>query len=207
MVLESLMAHLVDGVTVGFAWEDLGAAQLRGVDFLRAVEQARAAAVPEPTPGRVVSVVQAVFKARLGSQDAYLMQYDEHAGRYQPIGGKVDFGDADSADALRREMMEELRLKAIPSRYDCPLEPVLTGWFTTEISATYGVLTAYTVDFYAATSVRFFIDTDINTRWLTRDEIAAGRAADGRAITTIYQQALGFDLLDAIPPALTLTRR
>jgi hypothetical protein len=48
-------------------------------------------------------------------------------------------------------------------------------------------------------AIRFPIRIDGDTRWLTRDEIAAGHADDGRPITPIYQQALGWDRLDSLP--------
>lgn len=202
MVIGSLRAHLLDGVVVGLRWGDLDAEGLRGVDILRAMEAARAAAVTSPTPARTVRVAQAVIKARRGSEDFYLMQYDAHAERYQPIGGKQEVSDADSAAALRRELMEELGLDAPPGPDRCTLTLIRADWQKTALSATYGVLTRYTMDFYAVSAIRFPLSLREGTRWLSRAEIVARRAADGRAITPIYEEALGLATLDGLPPAI-----
>lgn len=200
MALESLKAHLRDGIQIGPDWNDLSRPAPRGVDILRAIEEARLAAVDAPTPGRVVTVTQGVIKKRLGDVDHYLMQYDRHAGQYQPIGGKVDPADADPAEALRREMMEELALGRLPGPADCALSPIGTDWHTTRLSATYGILTGYTFHFYQVTIAAFTFPTEKGTRWLSRAEIVNGQAADGRAISTIYPEALGWPLLDGLAP-------
>ncbi len=205
MVLDSLRAHLADGVPVGLPWGDLDAGGLRGVDVLRAIEAARLNAVPSPTPGRVVRVAQAVIKGRRGGEDVYLMQYDRHAGRYQPIGGKQEPDDDGPEAALRREMAEELGLEAPPGPADCTLVPLRLGWRTSEVSATYGILTAYQFDFFAVQDIRFPLPADESTRWLTRTEVAAGRASDGRAVSPVYTAALGgLGALDALPPGTAL---
>ena len=204
MFIESLRAHLADGVVVGLRWGDLDAQGLRGVDILRAIETARAAAVTSPTPARTVRIAQAVIKGRRGSEDLYLMQYDAHAGCYQPLGGKQDAGDADSAAALRRELMEELRLDALPGPDLCTLTLLRADWQKTAPSPTYGILTRYSADFYTVSAIRFPIALTGGTRWIARAEIAARRTADGKAITSLYEEALGWDVLDAIPPALNL---
>ncbi len=203
MVIDSLRAHLAEGVSVGLPWNDLDAEGLRGVDVLRTIELARWAAVEQPAPARTVRVVQAVIKARQGDEDVYLMQFDRHAGRYQPIGGKQEPTDVDADAALRREIMEELGLNAIPGPDDCTLE-FLCHRRMVEISATYGILTAYDMDFYAVGEVRFPIRADASTRWLTRREIAAQRASDSRAISSVYQDGPGWDRLDALPPGMEL---
>jgi 8-oxo-dGTP pyrophosphatase MutT (NUDIX family) len=196
MVVDTLRAHLQDGVTVGFDWES------RGVDWLRIVETARLAAVPHPTPARVTCVTQAVIKRRVAGDDLYLMQYDALAGQFQPLGGKQDVEDPDSAFALRREIAEELGLVETLSTEACGLSLLVEGWTTAVLSATYGLLTHYTFDVYHVTHLEFEPPTDHKTCWLTRAAILAGRAADGRAITDLYQQALGIARLDALPPTL-----
>src|SRR5574341_1546684 len=96
MVLDSLRAHLADGVSVGVRWDDLDAPAPRGVDILRAVEAARLGAVSEATPGRIAQAVIVIIKSLDGrGVDRYLMQYDPHAGRFQPIGGKMEPGEDD----------------------------------------------------------------------------------------------------------------
>jgi 8-oxo-dGTP pyrophosphatase MutT (NUDIX family) len=204
MVLDSLRAHLADGVAAGLRWGDLDALPPRGVDLLRAIEQARVARVQQPTPGRVVQAAQAVIKARRAGEDLYLMQYDLHAGRYQPIGGKREPAEVDLAETLRREIAEELGLPELPGPDQVRLSPVGAGWVETTLSATYGILTQYTFSFFQCSDIRFPLRLDRDTRWLSRAEIAAARAEDGRDISPIYQQALGFDLLDGLPTGLEL---
>ncbi|MBN1122870.1 MAG: NUDIX domain-containing protein [Anaerolineae bacterium] len=198
MLIDSLRAHLADGVVVGIEWGDLDAEGFRGVDLLKAIEAARIERVDEPTPGRIVQVTQGIIKARRGDQDVYLMQYDAHAGRYQPIGGKKDPEDADTAEALRREMMEELGLDSLPGPDQCTLTLVKADWRTTTISATYGIVTAYAMDFYHVHDLTFEVPTDADTRWISREEIATEQASDGRPISTVYQDALGLAALDAL---------
>lgn len=199
MVLNSLRVHVQDGVQVGLDWNSLNSSdRLRGADLLRVIEETRAQAVADPTPGRVVRVTQAVIKSRQAGIDRYLMQYDALAGRYQPIGGKVDPGDADSEAGLRREIYEELELDQIPGSSKITLNSLLTGWGTVEPSATYGLLTGYTFDFFHATAIHFPLPIDADTRWLTRREIVGGQAGDGRAISPIYEKALGWECLDGL---------
>lgn len=204
MMIASLRAHLADGVTVGLSWGELDADGLRGVDILRAIEASRVAHAPQPTPARVVQASQAVIKSRREQggaiDDLYLMQFDPHAGRYQPIGGKRDPDDVDMMDTLRREIGEELGLGYSPGPDKCRLTPLGDGWVEQTLSATYGILTRYTFSFYQVSDIRFSITTDELTRWLTRAEVLGGRASDGHPITPIYQQALGWGMLDALQP-------
>ncbi len=203
MLLDVLRAHLADGISVDLDWDNLDGVPPRGVDVIRAIEQARLARVDRPTPARVVQAAQSIFKTRRGSgseaQDFYLMQYDHHARRYQPVGGKRDSGDADLMVTLRREMAEELGLPAPPDDGHCTLEPVAEGWVETTLSATYGLLTQYTFAFYRIAEAHFPVKLTEDTRWLSRAEIAAEIAADGRPISSIYRQALGLAALDALP--------
>ncbi len=195
LLIDSLAAHLADGVPVELP---------PLVDLLRAIEAARVEHMPGATPARVVQVAQAVIKQRIGGADHYLMQYDAAADWFQPLGGKRDPADPDSAAALRREIGEELGLDAPPGPDDCALTPLLLGWQTRDLSATYGVLTAYTMDFYHLTAIRFPLETDRDTRWLARAEIAAGRARDGRPISDVYLRALGLPRLDALEESAIL---
>jgi 8-oxo-dGTP pyrophosphatase MutT (NUDIX family) len=199
MALDVLGAHVTDGVALGIAWEELDGSALRGVDIIRAIETDRAARVARPTPARVVEAAQAIFKTRRGDEDSYLMQFDAHAGRYQPIGGKREPGEDDLEVTLRRELAEELGLTAPPGEAECRLEQIGQSWAETAISATYGVLTSYTFFIYRAVDVRFEIKVDADTRWLSRSEMLARRADDGRAISPIFQQALGLEVLDELP--------
>jgi 8-oxo-dGTP pyrophosphatase MutT (NUDIX family) len=198
LFLASLGAHLRDGVRFSFDWDDLDAEGVRGVDLLRAAETARAQAVPDPTPARVVKVVQAIVKSRERGEDLYLMQYDRHAGHFQPLGGKQEPGERDPEEALRRELAEELELESPPGPELCELNLLQEEWGTFVPSATYGVLTRYTFTFFHVVNVRFPIQLDGSTCWLRRSEIARSRADGGQAISSIYLEALGLARLDAL---------
>lgn len=198
LVLASLAAHAADRITVKFDWNRLDREGLRGVDVIRAFEEARVARVEHLTPGRIVRVAQAVIKTRRAGIDAYLMQYDPHGGQYQPIGGKVDRRDADSEAALRREIAEELALDAQPGPDLVALAPVLVDWGMESISPTYGILTRYAFDFFHVRRLHVPLPADDETRWLTREEISTGRALDGRAISRVAVDALGWEQLDGL---------
>jgi 8-oxo-dGTP pyrophosphatase MutT (NUDIX family) len=192
MLLRSLWAHLRDGVRVGFDWERLDrTGDVRGVDLIRAVEAARVSAVPKPTPARSVRVAQAVVKTIRGGVPLYLMQYDEHAGQFQMLGGKAESGEDDLAETLRRELAEELDLPATPGEADCILTPLEADREIVSLSPTYGLLTRYAFSFYHVGRVRFSVRTDQDTCWLSGDEIMACRAADERPISALYCDALG----------------
>lgn len=199
MALDALGAHLADGAVMGIEWEDLDGPSPRGVDIIRAMETARTARVAHPTPARIVEAAQAIFKIRQGEDDYYLMQYDAHAGRYQPVGGKREPEENDLAVTLRRELAEELGLSAPPGEADCRLERTGGEWAETAISATYGVLTSYTFAMFRVANARFAIKVDSETRWLSRRELMAERADDDRPISPIFQQALGVEVLDGLP--------
>lgn len=199
-LLDSLRAHLADGVAVGLDWERLDGDGLRGVDILRALEASRVARVDDPTPGRVVRVVQGVIKARTPEGDRYLMQFDAPAGRYQWIGGKHDPEDASPDAALRREIAEELGLDAPPGPDDCTLTVLESNWPTANLSATFGILTAYAFTYFSVEAVRFPILTDARTRWLSLEEVAGGQAADGRAVQGLA--GLKPERLAELPPGV-----
>ena len=58
----------------------------------------------------VIEAVIGIIKARRGDDDVYLMQYDEKAEQFQPIGGKREAFDVSTHAALTRELCEELAL-------------------------------------------------------------------------------------------------
>jgi 8-oxo-dGTP pyrophosphatase MutT (NUDIX family) len=202
MFLASLRAHLRDGVRFGFDWDDLDSEGVRGVDVLRVAESARAGSMPGPTPAREARVVQAIVKSRERGEDRYLMQYDKHAGCFQPLGGKQEPGEDDPGLSLRRELTEELELDSPPGPESCELNLLDETWGTVVPSATYGVLTRYTFTFFHVANVRFPIRVDGDTCWLTRGEIVQCRADDGRAISPIYLEALGMARLDGLQVSL-----
>ncbi|NDJ54479.1 MAG: NUDIX domain-containing protein [Chloroflexi bacterium] len=202
MLLASLRAHAAQGLTAAHDWEDLDASGLRGVDVLRALEASRIAGVEAAAPARHVSVAQVIIKRGTDAGDQYLYCYDPQAGQYQPVGGKRDPEDASLEAALRREMFEELELGAIPTVQEVSLELVKDDWRTQEVSRTYGILTGYQFAFFHAQRLLFPLTISRDIRWIGREQIAAGWAADEREISPILQTALGWDLLDRLGTSL-----
>lgn len=197
MFLDVLRAHQVDGIEIGLDWESLDGPAPRGVDVIRAIEKSRLSRVEHPTPARIVRASQAVFKR---DYDAYLMQYDDHAKRYQPVGGKQEPDEDDPTVTLRREICEELNLPAPPDHQESILDLIKDDWVETSLSATYGLLTQYTFSFFHVVLARFPINTDDITRWLNIDEIIRGTADDQRMVSPILLQALGIDTLNSLSP-------
>jgi 8-oxo-dGTP pyrophosphatase MutT (NUDIX family) len=196
-ILSSLWAHLNDGIAVGIDWE----AAPVGLALLREMEITRIALVSDPTPARETTAIQAIIKARQAGEDVYLMEFDAGAGQYQPIGGKQEPGE-DPTETLRREIAEELGLAAPPGPEDCRFHPLTLAWRVTRVSATYGLLTRYTFHFYHLTDVTFPLPTDADRRWLSRREVLADRAADGRPVSSLYREALGAEELDGLDYSL-----
>ncbi|NDJ36239.1 MAG: NUDIX hydrolase [Chloroflexi bacterium] len=201
-LLDVLRAHLGDGQAMHVDWSDLDAPGLHGADVLRWIDGARQAAYPQATPARAAEAVEAVFKRTVDGEDAYLMEYDRYAQRFQPVGGKIDDDDLSPEAALRREFFEELRLSAVPDDSVLSLELLPFRFEEQDLSATYGLLTAYGFRFYRVVRMAVAFHLDTNTRWITRTELLDGRSADGRPVSDIYQKAFGgIDALDALPSA------
>jgi len=194
LVLRSLWAHLNDGVAVGIDWETAPV----GLALLRAMETTRMAIVTDPTPAREVTAAQAIIKGRQEGEDVYLMEFDAGAGQYQPIGGKQESDEDDPTETLRREIAEELGLPAAPGPDECCFHPLEMAWRVTRLSATYGVLTRYTFNFYHLTDITFPLPTDADRRWVSRREVLADRADDGRPVSSLYREAIGAEWLDSL---------
>jgi 8-oxo-dGTP pyrophosphatase MutT (NUDIX family) len=198
MAIDILKAHLADGVGIGIRWEDLDAPAPRGVEFLKAIERARQSAVSAPTPARVVQAAQSIIKSMRGGAESYLMQYDAHARRYQPIGGKREPDEHSLEETLRREFAEELGLSDVPESDVLALKEVGNGWVEQTSSATYGIITRYTFSFFHVLRMRLPVPDDGITGWVSRAEMEAGVAADGRPISPVYFDGLGREVLDEL---------
>jgi 8-oxo-dGTP pyrophosphatase MutT (NUDIX family) len=168
-----------------------------GARLVRLLEETRLACASTPTPLRVVRAVTAVIKAPQGTQDVYLMQYDQKARQFQPIGGKQEAFDADGVAALTRELCEELNIAALTPGQDFVVYPLTQNVQVSEVSASVHVVTRYDHSFYHLTDIRFALPIDSSTRWITADEMAAGRTTDGLAITSLFE-----DYLPGILPTL-----
>jgi len=168
-----------------------------GARLVRLLEETRLACASTPTPLRVVRAVTAVIKARRGAQDVYLMQYDQKARQFQPIGGKQEAFDADAVAALTRELCEELNIATLTPGQDFAVHPLTQNVQVSEVSASVHVVTRYDHSFYHLTDIRFALPDDALTRWITAAEMAAGRTTDGLAITSLFE-----DYLPGILPTL-----
>jgi 8-oxo-dGTP pyrophosphatase MutT (NUDIX family) len=158
-----------------------------GARLVQLLESARLNCTPDPAPLRIVRASTAVIKAQQAGQDVYLMQFDDKAQQFQPIGGKQELSDSSSEAALAREICEELNLIAQLDE-DFKAKPLALDIQVNEVSASLHVLTRYYHSFFHVTDVRFTIPLDDTTRWLPYSELLAGRTEDGYAVSTLFNQ-------------------
>lgn len=162
-----------------------------GARLVNVLETFRGEGLPNPTPLRTITAVAAIIKARRGADDVFLMQHDSAAEQYQPIGGKREIFDANDEAAMIRELCEELALESVTPGRDFTLQLVGEVRGEQKVSSSLQLLTRYSHTYFHFTEVRFPLNTDEQTRWLTLTELEAGRTADGVTIST---------LLSALPP-------
>lgn len=188
--LQSLIASLRDGAANAEAWQGLAGQPCAGTGarLVHLLEEYRMSCSTDPSPLRKVQTVIAVIKARRGGEDVYLMQYDDKAEQFQPIGGKQEAFDADSAAALTRELCEELLIPSLRPGTDFQIRAIAEHIRFNEVSASVHVLTQYDHSFYHLTDIRFPIVTDGATRWISQVELDRGQTHDGRAITVLLNQ-------------------
>ena len=168
-----------------------------GVQLVHLLESHRLTCGENPTPLRTIQAVTAVIKARRDGGDVYLMQYDEKANQFQPIGGKRELTDASAEAALTRELCEELAIPSLTPGEDFQLRPLAKHVGVREVSASIHVITQYDHSLYHLTEVRFPIQTDQWTRWLSAPELAARRTVDGYPITPLFE-----DFIPGVLPTL-----
>jgi 8-oxo-dGTP pyrophosphatase MutT (NUDIX family) len=206
--VQSWLCSIQDGAFKPATWqgsmgEDCGGG---GARLVHVLEENRLACCANPTPLRIVQAVTAVIKARRDGSDVYLMQYDQKARQFQPIGGKQEVTDASSEAALTRELCEELSITSLRPGQDFQIHPLVEHRRLTEVSGSLHVITQYDHSFYHLTDIRFPVKTDHWTRWITASELAAGRTSDGYAITALFEDimpgvlpTLGTSFRDAVP--------
>lgn len=169
-----------------------------GASMVQLIEKHRLTCIPDAEPLRLIQAVMAIIKARRGNTDVYLMQYDHGARQFQPIGGKREASDTDNEATLVRELHEELSLERVRPGHDFRVEMVAEHVRIRAISASTQILTHYEHSFYQLLDVRFPLNTDALTRWISATELANGRTEDGYAISMILD-----DYLPGILPRLT----
>ncbi len=190
--VQSLLCAFRDGALKADAWIGSLADECAGTGarLVRLLESHRLACVDSPTPLRRVQAVMAIIKARRAGTDVYLMQYDDKAGQFQPLGGKREATDASNATALTRELCEELEIERLTPGQDFNIHPLIEHIKVNTVSASLQVLTEYDHSFYHLSDVRFPIPPDSATRWITAAELAAGKTGDGRAISKLIDEHL-----------------
>jgi NUDIX domain len=188
--VQSLLHSIQDGALASRTWQGLAGERCTGTGarLVHLLEENRLWCSTEPTPLRTIRAVMAVIKARRGAEDVYLMQYDTKAEQFQPIGGKEEPGDASSEAALTRELCEELSLSDLTPGQDFRIQPLAEHVRFREVSASVHVVTEYDHGFYHLTAIRFPLNTDHQTRWITASELAAGRTTDGYAVSALMDQ-------------------
>src|SRR5260221_1052685 len=169
-----------------------------GARLVHLMEETRLGCTANPTPLRIVRAVTSVIKARQAGQDVYLMQYDQKARQFQPIGGKQEHFDSDGEAALTRELCEELAIAELRPGLDFRIHPLNQDLKVDAVSASVHVLTRYSHSFYHLTDVRFPISIDEATRWLSAAEVQAGKTTDGLAITSLFE-----DYMPGVLPTLS----
>jgi 8-oxo-dGTP pyrophosphatase MutT (NUDIX family) len=139
-----------------------------------------------------------------------LTEWDETADQFQLIGGGIEPGESPD-EAAAREFIEEIGVERdLEHGRDfeiCPLE-----WSTTPpirwtgMSSTCGVLTAYEVWVYRARLTVERLTLCDQNRWLTLEELMAGRTlsglktADPRLYPILDASLAGG--LDGVPPSV-----
>ena len=181
--VQSLICMLQDHALTPTVWDSSAGRQL-----VHVLEQVRMENAADPTPLRTVRASTALIKARHGDQDVILMQFDEKAQQFQPIGGKQEDYDGSGEAALTRELSEELGIPELVAGRDFKIHPLALNVAVDEISASVHVMTRYYHSFYHLTDVRFAIPRDDITRWLTLDEVLKGRTQDGRSVSMLFEE-------------------
>lgn len=149
-----------------------------GASFLHELEAQRMALLPDAAPTRQQDVAVVLIKrAATASQPAaILFQYDADARRYQLIGGRHNETDDTMQATIVREIAEELPANTLQQGQDYDLQLLVAEWATQPIlSPTFGALTSYRFWIYHMQGLRQPLTLGSDDRWLTLDEIAAGR--------------------------------
>lgn len=205
-LIQSLIASLRDGAFTPAMWQGLVSQECEGTGarLTHLLETHRMECVEDPTPLRAIRAVVAVIKARRGNESVYLMQWDDKAEQFQPIGGKREAFDKDNEDTLVRELHEELLLTGLKNGVDFTIKPIREGVKLHTVSATVHLMTQYEHNFYQLTNIRFPFTTDHNTRWLTSDELANGKTHDGKKVSSLLNTYLP-GMLDSLDDSMADT--
>ena len=193
--LQSLAWYFRNSETIFANWDRTGTA--RDIEltnlldaspyFLKVLEQRRVSLAKKNNLdlgfSRLQSVSVILIKTLQRNQQYFLHQWDTKAEQYQLIGGKLR-QDETPTEAAKRELFEEISEHELvyPRDYDlCLLTD--TPIQTTNVSRTYGALTAYEFWLFSATLKLPKLKLAEIDKWLSLDEMRNGLTKTGKRIT------------------------
>jgi 8-oxo-dGTP pyrophosphatase MutT (NUDIX family) len=202
--VQSLLHLAQDGALTPDSWRGLAGEGCAGsgARLVHLLEETRLHCSANATPLRIIRAVMAVIKARRGDDDVYLMQYDHKAEQFQPIGGKQEVTDASSEAALTRELCEELLLANLTPGRDFRIHPLAEHVQFAQVSASVHLVTQYDHGFYHLTDIRFPVQTDRATRWISATELAEGKTRDGLFVSSLMDDHMP-GVLSSLPYSLS----
>ncbi len=187
--LHSLAAWAESGGPVIEDWSEThgvrpGAGLQHGSSLVFLLEQERLRRYADAPAIRFTPVAE-ILILRPGSPPRFLAQWDERAGRYQVIGGRqksdVDWREPIEQTAIR-ELEEELAYQVDYRAGDFSLAFLAAFEGNKRLSPSFGALTAYHFTFFQALNLPA-LQLGPNDRWVSREELLAGRTEDGRAVS------------------------
>ena len=186
--LHSLAAWAESGEAIVGDWSEVegvrpDAGVQHGSSLVFLMEQERLRRQPDAPAIRRTEVAEALV-VRPGHPPQFLVQWDARAGQYQVLGGRRK-DDRDWQEPIEqtaiRELEEELHEQVSYAAGDFTLSFLASFEGNKRVSPSFGALTAYHFTFYQALNLPP-IELGADDRWVTRDEMLAGRTADGRPL-------------------------
>jgi 8-oxo-dGTP pyrophosphatase MutT (NUDIX family) len=133
----------------------------------------------------------ALIQRQTNGQATILTQWNDRWGCFHLVGGHKH-PDESFRDCAIREMEEELVLKH-PADFHVDLESVgcatFTAWSNAAQQTTRYIMEVFRAEL-ASDAARTQVEHDLRNRWVTFDEITAGRCRDGRPVSATLPQLL-----------------
>ena len=160
------------------------------------LEEERLSRSHDADPIRFTPVAQTLI-IQPGETPRFLGQWDEQAGSYQLIGGRQRRNQdwiEPIRDTIIREVEEELNGQISFAVGDFDVEQLARFQGETQLSPTFGALTAYHFTFFRVTGLTS-LQLASSDRWLTPHELLSGRTTGGNHVRGDHilrvEQALG----------------
>ncbi len=195
-------------------------ATMSGVQFLCQIERRRLVLAEslgiEAVASREQAAVVVLVKAMIGRRPHLLFQWDARARRMQLIGGRIEPGETPAQAALRefREEVGDVQLPRWQHGRDYEIAPrSMRGGILalTQLSPTYGALTAYTFHAFAAHIQAAHFTLNAGMHWLNRDEMLRGQTRAGVSLgdPALYRLLLARLVggIRSVPASFTLQMR